>query len=326
MAIIRKRRSLIGLVREAKPQAEDQPNTNQETQTAQTEAVPTEAEPIEAEATEPEVQAKPKRKAPARRKAKAAPEPEPAVATEEEPALPIERLKTSSAGALSHLPPMDAPAVNPNEPEVSYKLDFKDKRNWYASTDGGKTKTCVDSHIVYGVPVDLALQISAAQNDRDGFDQRLRLAFIEPDGAGGTLAELNLNAISISRDGEPYVTSGARSLVGALLAISESEEDMDNFCKGARFRVQPGTGMGVFVQVSIAAGSRWAEMSSALNTKAVPKSVGGFHATLAQIKQRFRACGHLLTSAAVTGTLEEWHASERTLEAVPIDVTAVIQD
>ena len=224
------------------------------------------------------------------------------------------------------MPAIDAPAVNPNEPEVSYKIDFKDRSNWYASADGGASKINTNSAIVAGAPLDLQLQLSAAQDGRDGFDQRLRLAFVEPDGADGTLAELNLNAVSTNRDGVAYVTSGARSLIGALLAISESEEDMETFCQGARFRLLPGSGKGIFVQVDIAAGNRWVEMSSALNTAAVPKHVRGMHSTLALIKQRFRASGHFLTAAAVTGTVEEWHASERQeFEAVPIDVTATVE-
>ena len=224
--------------------------------------------------------------------------------------------------AATSLPPIDAPAVNANEPECSYKIDFSDKSSWFASTDGGATKTKIGYDTVVGCPVDFALQINAAKG-RDGFDQRLRLAFIEPDGAAGCLAELNINAINTSKQGDLYVTSSGRSLAGALLAISESEDDMHAFCAGARFRLRPGTGKGIFIEVDVAHDGRWIAMASPANTNRIAKDACGYHAQLELIKSRFKACGLLFSSAAVIGEIESYDAEERSRDLVEIPVVAV---
>lgn len=219
------------------------------------------------------------------------------------------------------LPAIDAPAINSNEPECSYKIDFSNKHSWFASTDGGATKTECGYGTVAGFPVDFALQINKAKG-RNGFDQRFRLAFIEPDGADGCLVELNINAINTSQQGDLYVTSSGRSLAGALLAISESEDDMAAFCNGARFRLRPGTGKGVFIETDIAVGERWIGMASPANTNRIAKDAHGFHAQLELIKSRFRGCGLLLSSAAVVGQIEDYDAEERDHQLVEIPVVS----
>ena len=230
--------------------------------------------------------------------------------------------EVKSAALIPTLPPMDQPALNANEPSCSYKIDFSDKASWFASTDGGATKERTGHDTVAGFPVDLALQINKAKG-RGGFDQRLRLAFTEPNGSEGALVELNINAINSSRDGDLYVTSSGRSLVGALLAISDSEEDMHAFCDGARFRLRPGTGRGIFIEVDIAHKDRWVAMASPASTNRIAKDARGFHAQLELIKSRFRGTGLLLSAAAVIGEIEEYDAEQRDCSFQEIPVAAV---
>ena len=212
---------------------------------------------------------------------------------------------------MATLPAMDAPAVNANEPAISYKTDFSDKSSWHASTDGGKSKATIGTDAVGGSPIDLALQISKATWG-DGYDQRLRLAFMEPN---GQLAELNLNAVNRTQAGELYVTSPVRSLVGGLLAISESEDDILAFCDGARFRVRPGKGKGLFVEVDVASQGQWVAMASPAATNQVAKDPAGLHAQLVLIKKRFRAAGTMLTASAVTGEIAGYDSDLRMLES-----------
>ena len=251
-----------------------------------------------------------------------APTPSEAAPIEEQQSLelaeaPAQPAAITTAGAL---PALDAPALNANEPALSYKIDFTNKSSWYVSADGGASKEAIDSPVIAGMPIDLALQISKAKG-RPGFDQRLRLAFWQPvlDGEP-TLAELNLNATNTDRDGNAYVTSSARSLVGALLAISDSEDDIEAFCRGARFRLRPGTGKGIFVEVDIAHGDRWVAMANPANTNRVSKDAAGFHNQLALIKSRFRAIGQLLSSCAVIGELEEYDSEQRDHDFVEVPV------
>ncbi|MCE2836882.1 MAG: hypothetical protein LW834_07955 [Cyanobium sp. 49614_E6] len=221
--------------------------------------------------------------------------------------------EASSAEASSAvlLPDLHAPAVNTSEPAVSYKIDFSDKSQWFASRDGGKTKAGTGSAVVAGAPIDLLLSISKA-GWGDGYDQRLRLAFMEQE---GQMAELNINAVNRTAAGELYVTSPARSLVGGLLAISESDDDILALCDYARFTVKPGKGRGVFIELDIAVGSRWVAACSAANTNRIAKEPAGLHAQLTQIKQRFRSAGCLLTSAAISGEIEGYDADLRLLAA-----------
>jgi hypothetical protein len=233
---------------------------------------------------------------------------------------------TTPAASVVVLPDIDAPAINTSEPAVSYKIDFSDKTQWFASRDGGKTKTGVGSASLAGHPIDLVLQLSKA-SWCDGFDQRLRLAFMEQEVAPNSLsgigerqlarmAELNIHAVNRKQDGSLYVTSPARSLVGGLLAISESEDDITAFCDYARFRLKPGTGRGMFIEVDIAHNGQWIACCSPANTNRVAKDPEGLHAQLTLIKARFRGAGTLLTAAAVTGEIEGYDSDLRALASV----------
>jgi hypothetical protein len=199
------------------------------------------------------------------------------------------------AGLL--LPDLAAPAVSPSEPAISYKLAFSDACSWYASLDGGRSKHSIASPSVAGAVIDLALVITTAE--RGGEDHRLRLAFLEP---SGQLAELNLNAVNSSREGEAYVTSPVRSLTGALLTISESPEDMTAFCAGSRFSIQPGRGRGVFIEVDLVHQDQWLSMGGPLATTRISRDPAVFSGQIRLIKQRFRQIGLLLTGSAVIGT------------------------
>lgn len=213
------------------------------------------------------------------------------------------------------LPDPDAPAINASEPEVSFKIDFSDKSQWFASEDGGATKECTDSPTLIGSPIDLALQLSKASWG-DGYDQRLRLALtIEDENGEPYIGEINLNAVNRQPDGTLYVTSPARSLCGGLLAISEAVDDMAAFCRVARFSIRPGRGRGVFIDLDIPAGQRWVAMSSAGRTNQISKDPLKFHAQLALIKSRFRSCGLMLTSGAVVGDIAGFDAQQRLLAA-----------
>ncbi len=211
------------------------------------------------------------------------------------------------------LPPLDAPAISTSDPERSYKIDFSDRSVWFYSEDGGETKHRHEWNAVAGAVVDLQLQISEAKF-RDGLDYRLRLAFAEPD---GTLSELNLNAINIDPSGNAYVTSPARSLTGALLAISESEDDMHALTSAARFTIRPGRGKGVFVNADLASNGQWIGMASPGNTNRVPRDADGFVATIALIKSRFRGLNLLMTAAAVSGLQDD------SLDAVDAEATQI---
>jgi hypothetical protein len=213
------------------------------------------------------------------------------------------------------LPDLHAPAVNTSEPAVSYKIDFSDKAQWFASRDGGKSKAGTGSAAVAGAPIDLSLQISKASWG-DGYDQRLRLAFMEQE---GVMAELNVNAVNRTASGELYVTSPARSLMGGLLAISESEDDMLAMCDYARFSIKPGKGRGVFIELDIAVNGRWIATCSPSNTNRVAKEPAGLHSQLTLIKQRFRGAGCLLTSAAITGEIEGYDSDLRLLASAADD-------
>jgi hypothetical protein len=222
---------------------------------------------------------------------------------------------TAITSAVISLPSLDAPAVNTSEPLVSYKTDFNCKTEWSASRDGGKSKQLIGSDAVGGCPVDLVLQISKASWG-EGYDQRLRLAFVSPD---GELSELNLNAVNRTKDGTAYVTSPVRSLVGGLLAISDSDDDILAFVDGARFRIRPGRGKGLFVEVDIASKGQWIAMASPSATNQVAKDPAGLHAQLAEIKRRFRAAGTMLTGAAVTGDIAGYDSDLRMLASAADD-------
>lgn len=187
------------------------------------------------------------------------------------------------------LPALNAPAVNGGEPVVSYKTDFKDHHSFYASRDAGKTTESIDSDVIAGKPVNFFVLISKATN-RDGNDYRFRFGFINTD---GELAELNLNACNVNRNGSLYVTSPVRSLVGSLLDACQSEDDMAAVGNGVRFCLSPGGRGGLFITMDAAFGDRWVSFGGANSTSQVPTEPTAFWAMLALIKSRFHGAGVL---------------------------------
>lgn len=181
------------------------------------------------------------------------------------------------------LPDLDQPAVNANEPTISYKTHFKDHDTFYFSRDGGKTNHPVGSNIIAGKPINLYVVATKATN-RDGFDYRLRFGFID---LNGELAELNLNACNVDRNGSMYVTSPVRSLLGSLLEASQSEDDMAAVANGVRFCLTPGGRGGLFITMDAALGSNWISFGGATSTSQVPSNPDDFFSTMALIKSRF---------------------------------------
>lgn len=215
------------------------------------------------------------------------------------------------------MPPLDAPRIDPTQPARSYKIAFSRSTDWVYSDDGGVTNNDSGQNAVAGSPLDLVMQISEASNGREGHDYRLRLAFTQQD---GSLAELNINGVNRSQSGELYVGSAARSLIGALMQISDSVDDMQAFCYAAAFRLKRGRGKGMFIEVDIAQNDAWIAFSGHQQTLRAHKDVAGMVADLAMIKHRFRASGLLLTNASVTGAVEALE------EAIPAEALASAGD
>jgi hypothetical protein len=118
---------------------------------------------------------------------------------------------------------------------------------------------------------------------------------------GDEIIELNINAINISRSGEQYITSPMRSLLGGLLAVSESIDDIHAWTQVARFTLVPGRGRGVFIETDLAVNGRWIAMSSAAATNRIPSDVPSMHRILRLVKGRVRNAGRLLSEAPIVG-------------------------
>lgn len=199
------------------------------------------------------------------------------------------------------LPALDEPAVNANEPVVSYKTHFKDHNSFYASRDGGKSSQPIGADVVAGKPINFYVLISKATN-RDGNDYRFRFGFINTE---GELAELNLNACNVNRNGSYYVTSPVRSLVGSLLEASQSEDDMAAIANGVRFRLEPGGRGGLFITLDAVFGDAWVSFGGATSTAQVPSEPTAFWAMLALIKSRFHGAGMLPDERVFQGVAPE---------------------
>jgi hypothetical protein len=225
------------------------------------------------------------------------------------------RAAKTSPAAAPQLPDLNSPAISPQQPALSYKIAFGDTQRWYCSRDSGASTEPTTSAAVAGVVLDLTLQISPA-HQRDGHDYRLRLAFQQ---SSGELAELNLNAVSSSPSDSLYITSPARSLTGALLAISDTEDDMQAFCHGARFSIRKGHGRGVFVETDIADAGRWIAISGAITTLRVAKEPERFCEQITLLKSRFRSCGLMLSTPAVLSTVPLKGASDMASNTVGAD-------
>jgi hypothetical protein len=226
--------------------------------------------------------------------------PEPAQPQPAEAEAPAALAVQASAIAL---PDVDAPAVSAATPR-SFKLGMASK-HWITSVDGGQTNTDSGLTAVAGCPLDLQLQITEANGRDYAFDIRFRLAFMS---ATGELSELNLNACNTSRDGALYVTGSVRSLLGALLHVTESEEDAQAFCEGARFRLRQGDASKsrsgratTFCNLDVASGDNWMEFDSRNYWSQSPSTAPRLVQVVTMIKQRFTDAGLLLHTPAVVG-------------------------
>jgi hypothetical protein len=201
----------------------------------------------------------------------------------------------TTSTAVESLPNLDSPSISPQMPAASYKLAYSDSSCWYISRDNGISSEPTGSIAVAGSVLDLSLHIAPARM-RSGDDYRLRLAFYE---SSGELVELNLNAVSRDADGVAYTTSPVRSLIGALLTISEAEDDMQAICRGARFSIRPGQGRGLFLETDVAVGQQWIRTSGPMATLRIAKDPERFCLQVTEIKARFRAYGLMFNGPAV---------------------------
>jgi hypothetical protein len=201
------------------------------------------------------------------------------------------------------LPDVTAPAVSAATPR-SFKLGMASK-NFITSSDGGQTNTDSGLTAVAGCPLDLQLQITEANGRDYAFDIRFRLAFMS---ATGELCELNLNACNTSREGALYVTGSVRSLLAALLHVTENGEDMAAFVEGARFRLRQGDASKsrsgratMFCNLDVANGDSWMEFDARNYWSQSPSTAPRLVQIVTMIKQRFNDAGLLMRTPAVVG-------------------------
>jgi hypothetical protein len=265
-----------------------------------------------------------------------APEPVAPEPTETEPAGAIEAAQPVLPLAPP-LPALDQAPTNADQPMFSYKPPFKflaadgGPESWMVSGDGGKTNAVAGTKVVGGSPYDLNVDITPSTRVEGTDDYRLRLSFIDQ---GGFLVELNLNGINPKRNhpGEWVMSNPTRSLLGALLAISENGDDIDGFARGARFELKAGTRGALFVDVAIVYDDRngvpqWSNVSSPAATKSITSSIHGLLNAVSLIKERLRAENVLQPTPAIRGegTSEAQLGSQQEITVVAVDATTIIE-
>ena len=235
----------------------------------------------------------------------------PAPQTSEPEASQLARVETTEL-ATSTLPALDLPSANSEQPAVSYKPPFKWEmaQGWICSTDGGKTNSNAGTAVVAGCPVDLRLEITPATwpGAKEGsFDFRLRFMFISQD---GILSELNLNALNPSRE-DPSVkriTGPARSLLGALRACCDSEDDSLALHRGFRATIKPGN-LSTFVDFDVvhdvAGAPSWVSMGGPAATRRIVQGPQGLVDTVNWIKRYLAGMGVFMAGPAVHGEIPE---------------------
>ncbi|MFN2167409.1 MAG: hypothetical protein ACK2U9_14225 [Anaerolineae bacterium] len=253
----------------------------------------------------------------------AAPEPE-AVTQEAEATqeTAIVRSEDTALAQMPEFPPLDAPAINASRPLRSYKPPFRleEINSWMMSDDGGQTKKPIGSLVLHGLPFGLQLVVTKATWKEGWFDYRLSFSFTNRE---GELEELNLNAINPSRTNpdELMITGPARSLLGALLACSESEDDAHCFSQGVRMTLKPGARGSQFIDLDVnAANSKgertWKMMGGAADTKRVPQGPAGLAATVQLVQERLCRMGVLQPGRAIVGDIPEEHMDQYPTVAV----------
>ena len=249
--------------------------------------------------------------------------------TKETNALSLnQRLKaqaTKNAERHYDLPAASAPTEDNNLIERSYKIDLSDRTSWWFSEDGGQSKQQLDPPSVdlIGIPMDFAVVVTKALQDNRDYDHRLRLMFSEQLVDGPIIAELNLNAMGCSRDGDIYIPTTARSLLGSLFEISESEDDMRAFMRGAKFTLKKGTrsARAAFIGISIASeNGNWISVSNAQTTNLCPKEGAELHDFIRQIHSRFRSVGLLEREQCVLGEGLADFESDYQLQGQPVAI------
>lgn len=254
--------------------------------------------------------------------------------------MPLSRKTTKATNALSlnqrlkaqasrmaerheELPGVNAPTEESDLIQRSYKIDLADRTSWWFSEDGGKSKKPLEpkSLDLIGIPMDFAVVVTEAQQENRDYDHRLRLMFSEQLVDQPIVAELNLNAMGCSRDDEIYIPTTARSLLGSLFEISESEDDMRAFMRGAKFTLKKGTrsARAAFIGISIAAeNGNWISMSNAQTTNHCPKNGIELHNFVRLIHSRFRNVGLLEREHCVLGEGLESFETAYQLKGQPV--------
>jgi hypothetical protein len=234
----------------------------------------------------------------------------PAAEEQEAPLTLVPAVSPRVALAFASMPAADAPALVTQEaPALSYKPPFKlaTTRSWIVSSDGGKTNTEAGTLVLFGCPVDLRLEISKATWAPNEHDWRLRFQFMDRE---GFLSEVNVNALS-PKWGEPTVkvlTGTARSLLGALMMASHSEDDMEAVCRLVRLTLKQGDTRGIFIDLDVVGDNEegeagWIQLSGAKATLLVDQGPYGLVRAVTEVKRRFRAAGYLANTPAVIGEI-----------------------
>lgn len=239
------------------------------------------------------------------------------------------RLKAQAkANAAKHadVPMANAPTEDNELIQRSYKIDLSDRTSWWFSEDGGQSKQQLNPPSVdlVGIPMDFAVVVTEAQQDNRDYDHRLRLMFTEEMVDNDSIiAELNLNTMGCTRDGELYIPTASRSLLGALFEVSESEDDMQAFMRGAKFTLKKGTRSprAAFVGLSIPTeNGNWVAVGNAQTTNLCPKEGKELHDFVRQIHGRFRAIGLLERETCVFGEALNDFESEYQRHGAPIAI------
>lgn len=252
------------------------------------------------------------------------------------PATPTEAIvtpETTQPGAIitAELPPLDSPAIGAPEPVRSFKPPFnvQEANSWMVSEDAGQTKRVAGTLVLAGLPHTLRLEVSEASWKEGWTDYRLRFMFTNQQ---GELEELNLNAINPSKndEGRLVITGPARSLLGALMACSDSADDAYCFSQGVRMTLKAGSQGSAFIDLDVVGldsqGSpTWVAMAGPQNTKRIRQGVRGLIDAVEVIQSRLSGLGVLQPGLAVVGEIPEQQEAAP-MQVVPVEAVSIPQE
>jgi hypothetical protein len=232
------------------------------------------------------------------------------------------------------LPAANKPAVNAEEPAISYKIP----RSWAAtpcfsmSSDLGVTTTPSGVDSLCGYIEDLFIDIMPATWTEGETDYRLRLHFRSE---AGELHELNLNAVADKR-GTPGIkvsTVPARSLISALLETSDSDDDIEALRNGFRVLLFPGArNNAMFIELSVLSAKAegegdWVVVGGPQAFRRIGADVMDLLGAIRTVKANLRARGMLRPTPAIRGDIPEGALESAAVEeAQPTVVDVVAHD